>query len=85
MRDILLADLATNLPHAVRFLRLVCTLREGFGCGAAYVERKADLEAAIQEMLDYPGPYVLDVATPYTEHVLPMIPGGMTVRDIIKE
>ncbi|NLD70158.1 MAG: nitric oxide reductase transcriptional regulator NorR [Limnobacter sp.] len=34
MRDILLADLATNLPHAVRFLRLVCTLREGFGCGA---------------------------------------------------
>jgi acetolactate synthase-1/2/3 large subunit len=60
-------------------------IAKGFGCGAAYVDRKADLPAAIEEMLNYPGPYVLDVATPYQEHVLPMIPGGMTVRDIIKE
>jgi acetolactate synthase-1/2/3 large subunit len=29
--------------------------------------------------------YVLDVAAPYQEHVLPMIPGGKTVKDIIKE
>ena len=35
-------------------------------------------------MLDSKGPYVLDVLVPYQEHVLPMIPGGMTVRDIIK-
>ena len=28
--------------------------------------------------------FLLDVVTPYQEHVLPMIPGGMTVRDIIK-
>ena len=28
--------------------------------------------------------YVLDVMVPYQEHVLPMIPGGMTVKDIIK-
>jgi acetolactate synthase-1/2/3 large subunit len=27
--------------------------------------------------------YVLDVMVPYTEHVLPMIPGGMTYKDII--
>jgi len=27
---------------------------------------------------------VLDVLIPYQEHVLPMIPAGMTVRDIIK-
>ena len=29
-------------------------------------------------------PFVLDVIVPYQEHVLPMIPSGMTVRDIIK-
>jgi len=28
---------------------------------------------------------VLDVEVPYQEHVLPMIPTGMTVRDITKE
>jgi acetolactate synthase-1/2/3 large subunit len=60
-------------------------IAKGFGCGAAYVDKKGDLEAAIKEMLAYDGPYVLDVAAPYQEHVLPMIPGGMTVRDIIKE
>jgi acetolactate synthase-1/2/3 large subunit len=35
-------------------------------------------------MIAYPGPFVLDVMIPYQEHVLPMIPAGMTVRDIIK-
>ncbi|RIK79769.1 MAG: biosynthetic-type acetolactate synthase large subunit [Planctomycetota bacterium] len=60
-------------------------IAKGFGCGAAYVDKKEDLDAAIRDMLAYDGPYVLDVATPYQEHVLPMIPGGMTVRDIIKE
>ncbi len=60
-------------------------IAKGFGCGAAYVEKKSDLKAAIAEMLAYDGPYVLDVATPYQEHVLPMIPGGKTVKDMIKE
>ena len=36
-------------------------------------------------MIDYDGPYVLDVQVPYQEHVLPMIPGGMTVKEMIKE
>jgi acetolactate synthase-1/2/3 large subunit len=40
---------------------------------------------ALKEMIAYPGPYVLDVEVPYQEHVLPMIPTGGTVRDIIKE
>ncbi|MCE9547613.1 MAG: biosynthetic-type acetolactate synthase large subunit [Planctomycetia bacterium] len=61
------------------------SIAKGFGCGAATISRKADLVPAITEMINYPGPYVLDVATPYLEHVLPMIPGGMTVKDIIKE
>ena len=40
---------------------------------------------ALQEMIDSPGPFLLDVQIPYQEHVLPMIPAGMTVRDVIKE
>ena len=39
---------------------------------------------ALEEMIAHPGPYVLDVLVPYQEHVLPMIPAGRTVRDIIK-
>jgi acetolactate synthase I/II/III large subunit len=60
-------------------------IAKGFGCGAAYVDKKSDLPAAIEEMIAHDGPYVLDVAAPYQEHVLPMIPGGKTVRDLIKE
>jgi acetolactate synthase-1/2/3 large subunit len=59
-------------------------IAKGFRCGAAHVERKQDFDAAITEMLDSKGPYVLDVLVPHQEHVLPMIPGGMTVRDMIK-
>ncbi|MEQ8209285.1 MAG: biosynthetic-type acetolactate synthase large subunit [Lacipirellulaceae bacterium] len=61
------------------------SIARGFGCGAAYVRKKEDLVPALEEMLAYDGPYVLDVETPYQEHVLPMIPGGKTVKDIITE
>jgi len=60
-------------------------IAKGYGCGAASVSRKADLPAAIEEMINYPGPFVLDVEVPYQEHVLPMIPSGRTVDDIILE
>jgi acetolactate synthase-1/2/3 large subunit len=36
-------------------------------------------------MLDSKEPYLLDVIVPFTEHVLPMIPSGQTVREIIIE
>ncbi len=58
-------------------------IAKGYGCGAATVRKKSDLEAALQEMISYPGPFVLDVEVPYQEHVLPMIPGGKTVDDMI--
>jgi acetolactate synthase-1/2/3 large subunit len=60
------------------------TLAKGFRCGARRIEEKADVDSALEEMLDSKGPYVLEVMVPYQEHVLPMIPSGMTVRDIIK-
>jgi acetolactate synthase-1/2/3 large subunit len=61
------------------------TLAKGFGCGAASITEKRDLTAALEEMLQYDGPYLLDVNTPYQEHVLPMIPSGQTVDDMIME
>jgi acetolactate synthase-1/2/3 large subunit len=73
-----------SLDPAHRYPNFV-GIAKGFGCGAAYVDKKTDLPAAIEEMLAYDGPYVLDVAAPYQEHVLPMIPGGKTVKDIIRE
>jgi acetolactate synthase-1/2/3 large subunit len=60
------------------------TLAKGFRCGARRVIDKDDLDSALEEMIDSKGPYVLDVMVPYQEHVLPMIPSGQTVRDIIK-
>ena len=60
-------------------------IAKGYGCGAASVSRKSDLVGAIEEMINYPGPFVLDVEVPYQEHVLPMIPSGRTVDDIILE
>ncbi len=60
-------------------------IAEGFGLKAAQVRSKAKFPAALAEMLAYDGPYLLDVICPYQEHVLPMIPSGRTVRDIITE
>jgi acetolactate synthase I/II/III large subunit len=60
-------------------------IAKGFHWNGRQVSQKADLAGAIQEMIDSPGPYLLDVQVPYQEHVLPMIPAGMTVRDLIKE
>ena len=44
---------------------------------------KKDLRGAVQRMLDAKEPYVLDVIVPYTEHVLPFVPAGRTVADMI--
>jgi acetolactate synthase-1/2/3 large subunit len=60
-------------------------IAKGYGWGASAISEKRDLVPALQEMIDYPGPYVLDVHVPYQEHVLPMIPAGMTFRELIKE
>ena len=60
------------------------TVAKGFGVGAAEVSTKSDLDDALIEMIESPGAFVLNVNVPHQEHVLPMIPSGMTVRDMIK-
>ncbi len=61
------------------------TMAAGFGWQGRSIQRKDELEDAIRQLIDAPGPYLLDVAVPYQEHVLPMIPSGMTVRELIRE
>ncbi len=58
---------------------------KGFGLEAAQVRSKKEFPAALAKMLASPEPYLLDIVCPYQEHVLPMIPSGRTVRDIITE
>jgi acetolactate synthase I/II/III large subunit len=60
-------------------------IAKGFNLPARKVSKKSELREAIQEMLDSKTAFVLDVRVPYTEHVLPMIPGGMTYKDIITD
>jgi acetolactate synthase-1/2/3 large subunit len=56
---------------------------EGFGVKAEQVSRPADLVPALKRMLAAKEPYVLDVLVPHTEHVLPMIPAGASVKETI--
>ncbi|MCA9188745.1 MAG: acetolactate synthase large subunit, partial [Planctomycetales bacterium] len=60
------------------------SIAKGYGCGAATISNKVDLVPALEEMIAFQGPYVLDVQVPYQEHVLPMIPSNGTVNDMIK-
>ena len=58
-------------------------MAKSFSVPCERVIYRKDLRAAMQRMLDSKEPYVLDVIVPYTEHVLPFIPAGRTVADMI--
>ena len=60
-------------------------IAESYGVKARQVRSKAEYPKALAEMISHKGPYLLDVICPYQEHVLPMIPSGKTVREIIVE
>jgi len=65
-------------PNMVKFA-------DACGIPAVRVTKKEELRAAIQKMLETPGPYLLDVIVPYQEHVLPMIPTNGSFEDVITE
>lgn len=60
------------------------TICKGFGIPSMSISTDDDLEEGLDMLLDADGPFVLDVLVPHQEHVLPMIPTGMTVKDMIK-
>ncbi len=51
-------------------------LAEAFGAAGRTVSDPADLDSAIQEMLDHDGPFILDVLVEKHENCYPMIPSG---------
>ena len=57
----------------------------GFGIKCERVTEPEDLPAAITRMLESEEAYVLDVMVPHDVHVLPLIPGGMTYKDVVLE
>ena len=58
-------------------------LAEAFGCKGAQVRDPKDLDAAIQEMMDYDGPYILDVLVEKHENCFPMIPSGKPHNEML--
>jgi acetolactate synthase-1/2/3 large subunit len=70
-------------PHVVYpdYVRMA----QSFNVPAERVLYKKDVRAALQRMLASKEPYVLDMITPYTEHVLPMIPANTSFKSIIIE
>ncbi len=60
-------------------------IAKGFKVGAKKIIDKKDLDEALEQMIRKRWPLCATTCMfAYQEHVLPMIPSGKTVRDIIK-
>lgn len=58
-------------------------LAKAFGADGAKVDNLEELEAALKKAFSYDGPFVIDCAIDKDEFVLPMLPPGGSVDDII--
>ena len=71
-------------PLAECRARLQQAITDAVAEGAVGLKVDFEVDDALVRMLESKGPFVLDVMVPYQEHVLPMIPSGRTVHDMIK-
>jgi acetolactate synthase I/II/III large subunit len=60
-------------------------IAQAYSIPARKVEKREDLQDAIQEMLDAETPYFLEVVVEKEENVFPMVPSGASVSEIILE
>lgn len=58
---------------------------EGFGIKGKKVVERPQLDDAVQEMLDFNGPYLLEVSIEKEDNVFPMVPTGASVSEVILE
>jgi len=56
---------------------------EGFGIKGKKVLQRPELDDAIREMLEFKGPYLLEVSIEKEDNVFPMVPAGASVSDVI--
>lgn len=62
-----------------------CKIAEGYGIPTRFVKDRADLDEAIKEMLETPGAYLLSIAVRHEDNVMPMMPLGASVNEMILE
>jgi acetolactate synthase-1/2/3 large subunit len=60
-------------------------IAQGYGIPTKTVVEREGLDAAIQEMLSTPGPYLLQCAIKEEDNVLPMTPPGANVDEMLLE
>jgi len=58
-------------------------LSEAFGAKACVAETMDEFEAAFAEAMQHDGPYLIDTRIDKDEFVLPMLPPGGSIDDII--
>ena len=58
------------------------TISKGYRIESRRVEKRDELNQSVKDMLDYNGPYLLEVCVNKEENVFPMIPTGSSVSDI---
>jgi acetolactate synthase-1/2/3 large subunit len=58
---------------------------EAFGATGIKVTRKRDVRPAIDKAIETPGPVVIDFAVDREENVMPMVPAGAAISDMIME
>ena len=71
----------TTLQRPTDFVKIA----EGFGAKGSRVFTEEDLEKALEDAVSYNGTYVIDCAVNCDEFVLPMLPPGGSIDDIITE
>ena len=60
-------------------------IAQGYGIPSRLVIERSELDAAIEEMLSVPGPFLLHVAVKEEDNVMPMTAPGATISDMIFE
>ena len=60
-------------------------LADAYGIPGIRVTDKTQVEAAIRQAMDTPGPVVVDFIVKQDEHVFPMIPAGESVNEMMEE
>lgn len=61
------------------------TIAKGYHIPARKVTERKDLKAAVQEMIEHKGSYLLEVMVGKENNVFPMVPSGASVAEIILE
>lgn len=62
-----------------------CKIAEGYGIPSRFVKERSELDAAIKEMLETPGAFLLSIVVRAEDNVMPMMPLGASVCEMILE